>query len=439
MRTAGAGVDDVAETVRFLGGVATWRLLRVVHPARLIRRATTAGVVVRPGRGRYVLPSASEHLRLSQSRGAALSHLSAALHHGWAVKTVPEPPGSPCAATGTSGRASSSASSRAGPNLRPDDVAPRRHDPAAHRARLRPGLPFDEALAVADSALRARALDARRLAAAAAGLRGTGARRARRVAAHADGRAANPFESVLRALTIEEGFDLTPQLQIADSGLFAIVDLGSEELRLAVEADGFEHHGTRKGLRKDCRRHTEFAVFGWSSLRFSFEDVMYEQPGCAGRCARGATCARAGTRDPSPALPVTCSRMPRAGIQRIVSRARPGPRPLPVERHRATQGTGGGLGGQGISVRSTGWPSAPTTSTGTTFATTGRSARKAAAESNPASCSSDTTVGGSIRTSPAACRSSRSRGRTHALWSDSVVVPVASWSAGIPAARIHVS
>jgi very-short-patch-repair endonuclease len=97
------------------------------------------------------------------------------------------------------------------------------------------------------------------------------------VATSADGRAANPFESVLRALCIEEGFELTPQLQIADSGLYAIVDLGSEELRLAVEADGFEHHGTRKGLRRDCRRHTELAVFDWSSLRFSFEDVMAEQ------------------------------------------------------------------------------------------------------------------------------------------------------------------
>ena len=45
---------------------------------------------------------------------------------------------------------------------------------------------------------------------------------------------------------------------------------------LAVEADGFEHRGTRRGPRRDCRRHTELAVFGWSSLRFSFEDVMVE-------------------------------------------------------------------------------------------------------------------------------------------------------------------
>ena len=45
---------------------------------------------------------------------------------------------------------------------------------------------------------------------------------------------------------------------------------------LAVEADGFEHHGTRRALRKDRRRHTELAVFRWSTLRFPFEDVMFQ-------------------------------------------------------------------------------------------------------------------------------------------------------------------
>ena len=277
MRTVGDDVDEVAETVRFLGGVTTWGLLRVVHPARLIRRATTAGVVVRPGHGRYVLPSASEHLKISQSRAATLSHLSAAQHHGWAVKTVPE---------------HAWVTVRRTRHLRPSELTgivprwaelPRRDVRHGVTTPLRTvldcarTLPFDEALAVADSAVRAKDLTRADLVDGAAALRGAGSRQARRVAQLADGRAANPFESVLRALTIEEGFDLTPQLQITDSGLFALVDLGSEELRLAVEADGFEHHGTRKGLRKDCRRHTELAVFDWSSLRFSFEDVMGEQ------------------------------------------------------------------------------------------------------------------------------------------------------------------
>jgi very-short-patch-repair endonuclease len=272
-----ADMDEVAETLRFVGGVATWRILRVVHGARIIRRTATAGVIVRAARGRYVLPTASEHLRTAQSLGAILSHLSAAQHHGWAVKSVPD---------------RAWVTVRHKRHLRPvqrEIVHPRWADLGKGEVRhgvttpLRTvldcarGLPFDEGLAVADSALRSGLVTRAELSASASGAAGPGARRVRRVAAHADGRAANPFESVLRALAIEEGFHLTPQLQITDSGLYALVDLGSEELRLAVEADGFEHHGTRKGLRKDCRRHTEFAVFGWSSLRFAFEDVMYEQ------------------------------------------------------------------------------------------------------------------------------------------------------------------
>jgi very-short-patch-repair endonuclease len=130
---------------------------------------------------------------------------------------------------------------------------------------------------VADSALRDAALSTDELPAGLTRLRGPGSAAARRVGRHADGRAANPFESVLRALCIEDGFDLTPQLVVAEPGLWARVDLGSESLRLAVEADGSEHHGTRRSLRQDCRRHTEFAALGWSSLRFAHEDVMPEQ------------------------------------------------------------------------------------------------------------------------------------------------------------------
>ncbi|HYN66912.1 MAG TPA: DUF559 domain-containing protein [Ornithinibacter sp.] len=266
----------MADTVAFLGGVSRWRELRVVHPARLIRRSIDAGAVVRAAKGRYVLPSTAEQLATAHARSGVLSHLSAAVHHGWKVKTLPD------AAWVTLAR---------NRRLRPGqlvDVIPRLADLAPDQVRdgvttpLRTvldccrSLPFDEALAVADSALRSRAVTGTELSESASRAAGPGARRVRRVAAHADARAANPFESVLRALTIEEGFELTPQLELSAPGMYAVVDLGSEELRLAVEADGFEHHGTRKGLRKDCRRHTEFAVFDYSSLRFAYEDVMYE-------------------------------------------------------------------------------------------------------------------------------------------------------------------
>lgn len=268
----------MADTVAFLGGVTTWWQLRVVHPARLIRQSVQDGAVHRPTRGRYVLPTTTQQLVTAQSRGAVLSHLSAAAHHGWPVKTVPD------AAWVTVPR-----NRRVRPGQAPGVVT--------HWARLESGevaggvttplrtvldcaraLPFDEALAVADSALRTGDVTRAELRAAGVRAAGPGARQVRLVVAHATARAANPFESVLRALCLEEGFDLTPQLELSASGLYAVVDLGSEELRLAVEADGLEHHGTRRSLRKDCRRHTEIAVFGWSSLRFAFEDVMYEQP-----------------------------------------------------------------------------------------------------------------------------------------------------------------
>ena len=270
--------NDVAGSVIRLGGVTVWSELRVAHPARLIRRSVDDGTVVRATKGRYVLPSTAAQLAIAQSRSAALSHVSAAVHHGWKVKTVPD------AAWVTVPR-----------NRRLRDkqrvgIRPHHAELSPHEVRhgvtvpLRTvldcgrTLPFDEALAVADSALRGRDVTKAELREAADRAAGPGARQLRRIADHADARAANPFESVLRALCIEEGFDLAPQLELWAPGLYAVVDLGSEDLLLVVEAEGFEHHGTRKGLRKDCRRHTEFAVFGYSSLRYAFEDVMGDQP-----------------------------------------------------------------------------------------------------------------------------------------------------------------
>ena len=267
----------MAGTVTFLGGVATLRELRAHHAVRLIRRAVSEGAVTRVAKNRYVLPSAQAQFQVAQSRSAVLSHLSAAVHHGWKVKTVPSETWLTVRRKRHLRPAQLVGVRPSWAELGPTDAQHGVTTPLRTVLDCARVLPFDEGLAVADSALRAHDIGRQELVDSAAQLRGTGARAARLVAAHASGRAANPFESVLRALTIEEGFDLTPQLEVAEAGLFAFVDLGDEELRLAAEAEGFEHHGTRKGLRKDCRRHTEFAIFGWSSLRFSFEDVMYEQ------------------------------------------------------------------------------------------------------------------------------------------------------------------
>lgn len=268
---------SVSRTLTRLGGCATAKELRRHHSRRAIAAARVRGDIDRVSRGRYAMPATADHRRAAHARTAVLSHLSAALDHGWKVKTIP------CMAQLTFPR------SRRLRDGQREGIEPHWADLTESERRagvtspLRTvldcarSLPFDEALTVADSALRSGKVDRDELHAAAAGLRGPGAAEARRVAAHADGRAANPLESVLRALTIDVGMTLTPQLEVADPGLYAVVDLGSEELRLIVEAEGYETHGTRKGLRRDCRRHSLFAIHGWTSLRFAYEDVMFEQ------------------------------------------------------------------------------------------------------------------------------------------------------------------
>lgn len=143
---------------------------------------------------------------------------------------------------------------------------------------MRPAaLPIDEALAVADSALRSRDLAIADLRTAAGQVKGAGAARVRRVLLAADGRAANPFESVLRAVASEiDGLHLVPQLQVAEPGLFAVVDIGDRDRKLALEAEGIEFHGTKEGFQRDVRRHTELGMYGWHSLRFVWSDVMYK-------------------------------------------------------------------------------------------------------------------------------------------------------------------
>jgi very-short-patch-repair endonuclease len=138
-------------------------------------------------------------------------------------------------------------------------------------------LPLAEALAVADSALRAGHVAQDEIFDAAAKLKGPHRRRVRSVVGLADGRAESVLESALRALLIERGIEgFVPQLLVHDNEFSAQLDLGHPLLRLGLEAEGFEHHGTRRALVKDCRRHVNLVIRGWTILRFSWEDIMYD-------------------------------------------------------------------------------------------------------------------------------------------------------------------
>lgn len=136
-------------------------------------------------------------------------------------------------------------------------------------------LPFDEALSVADSALR-EGTGAAMLAAIADDARGRGSPQIRRAAREASPLAANPFESVLRAIALDvPGLSVRPQVFIRDGDFVVRPDLVDEGLRLVLEADSFEWHGGRAALASDARRYNMLVVSGWIVLRFSYEDVMF--------------------------------------------------------------------------------------------------------------------------------------------------------------------
>ena len=269
---------SLEEILTRLGGVASRRTLIAAASRKEFDRAVRTGAIVREAHGRYALPSAEEAIRAANALGGVLSHRSAALHRGWEVKTVPELP---------------DVTVRRNRTVSPE----RRAGVALHRANLMPEeidgiatslertltdcmrtLPFDEALAIADSALRHRSISRSRLIELADAIRGPGAPQARRVAREATPLAANPFESVLRAIALDvPGLDLRPQVVISDQTGSGRADLVDRTRRWVVEAESHSWHSRRGALRRDCRRYTKLVLLGWRVLRFAWEDVMFEQ------------------------------------------------------------------------------------------------------------------------------------------------------------------
>jgi len=168
----------VADVLALWGVVATRRQLIAGTPHVEVDHAHAAGEVIVLACGRYAAPDAGSALRDAHEMSALLSLRHAALHWGWAVKVIPD---------------------------RPDVTAPRNRRlsvsqsarVSVHRATFHAGdvsagvtsqehtlvdclrtLPEDEALAIADSALREGFL-AGRLASLVRDARGPGARQAR--------------------------------------------------------------------------------------------------------------------------------------------------------------------------------------------------------------------------------------------------------------------
>ena len=263
------------ERLRELGGVATrGTLLRACDRADL-ERALEAGDIVRIARGRYALPLADEARIAAARAGGVLCLTSAALHHGWAVKNVPDRPHVMVSRGQRVDRADRSRWLHFG-ELDADDVQEGVTNQEVTLAHCLRRLPFDEALAIADSAMRS-GVPRSMLLRVAETASGPGSAQMRRVARLASPKAANPFESVLRAIAADvPGLAVQPQVPIREPDIVARPDLVDQRLRIVLEADSFEWHGGRSQLSADARRYNLLVVNGWWVLRFSYEHVMLQ-------------------------------------------------------------------------------------------------------------------------------------------------------------------
>lgn len=268
---------DVVEELARRGGLSDRATLVHCSSRVEVDAALAAGRVVAVGHGRYALPSVEEAPRVAHALSGVIGLESAALHHGWEIKNVPDLPHvlvSRHRKIAPDRRRGAQVHWIDAPADQVTDGVTDHELTLLHCARM---LPFDAALAVFDSALRHDVPPAtiRRVGLIAAG---TGAAKVRRVAALADGRAANPFESVLRAIAADvAGLGVRPQVRIQTRLCGVRVDLADEDLRLVLEADSFEWHGSRPALRRDCRRYDVLVAAGWRVLRFAWEDVMHDQ------------------------------------------------------------------------------------------------------------------------------------------------------------------
>jgi hypothetical protein len=137
--------------------------------------------------------------------------------------------------------------------------------------------PVGKAVAAIDSLARATDLkmaDVELLAERYKGRRGI--RRARKTLDLVDAGAESPRETWLRLLLIRAGFP-PPQTQIPvydEYGqLVAVLDMGWENIKLAVEYEGDHHRTDRRQFNKDIRRAEALTNLGWINVRVTADDT----------------------------------------------------------------------------------------------------------------------------------------------------------------------
>jgi very-short-patch-repair endonuclease len=272
---------EVEAALAGLGGFASRAALLPTVTRHALYQALDEGRIVRLQRGIYGLglPDGTDALAAAAvSLRAVVSHDSAAVL--WDLEMVHQP-----SSRVTVPRNRSRATAK-GVEVRRGDLTEtevRRDLPVTTVLRTvldcARVLALDEAVVIADSALRKGLVTIEELRTAAGKWRGKGAKEVRAVAALADPLCGSVLESLLRVLLVEAG--LVPEkrqytIRGEDGSFVAIVDFVWVRVRLIVEADGFEFHSERSDYRKDRRKANAYCRLDWRLLRFSWEDVRFD-------------------------------------------------------------------------------------------------------------------------------------------------------------------
>lgn len=104
--------------------------------------------------------------------------------------------------------------------------------------------------------------------------RARGLRQLRQVLPRIDPGSASPRETWLRMLLVDAGLP-APQTQIpvvANYRTVAVLDMGWESFKVAVEYDGDQHRTSRRQYVRDLRRLKDLEELGWIVIRVISED-----------------------------------------------------------------------------------------------------------------------------------------------------------------------
>ncbi|CDO91033.1 hypothetical protein AWC29_14515 [Mycobacterium triplex] len=138
--------------------------------------------------------------------------------------------------------------------------------------------PIGRAVAAIDALARATRLDTAQVELLAERYKGhRNIRRARRALKLVDAGAESPRETWLRLLLINAGYP-RPRTQIPVYGqygeLVAVLDMGWEDINLAVEYEGDHHRTDRRQFNRDIARYEALSDLGWIVIRVTADDTQ---------------------------------------------------------------------------------------------------------------------------------------------------------------------